>query len=126
MDKAQQQITELENSAPVTQTSPIPTSQEVELRALWEEAEAQAALTTKKKWATQLAEFEIERLRLKLHQSLDKEADIGAKEHKAVKALQDKLNDKIVVHGRTKEERDKLHEEGNKKETIIMALREAA
>ena len=73
-----------------------------------------------------MAEFEIERLRLKLHQSLDKEADIGAKEHKAVKALQDKLNDKIVVHGRTKAELNTFNREGTKKEGSIMALREAS
>ena len=52
--------------------------------------------------------------------------DIRAKGRKAVKTIQDKLDAEIAAHGRTKEERDKLHEEGIKKENIISALREAA
>ena len=74
----------------------------------------------------ELAESEIDLLRSELHQSSDKEADIREKGCKAVKTIQDKLDAEIAAHGRTKEERDKLHEEGNKKETTIMALHEAA
>ena len=80
----------------------------------------------KEKRATELTEFEIERLRSELHQYLGREADIGAKGSKAVRALQDKLDAKVATHGRTKAELKKLNEEGTKKERTITVLRKAA
>ena len=43
---------------------------------------------------------------------------------KAVKAIQDKLDAEMAAHCQTKEKRDKLHEEGTKKEGTITTLRE--
>ena len=117
----------MENNATPTQDPPPATiSHDAEVTTLREEVAAQAAIAAKAKKATQLAETEINRLQLELCQSSDREADIRAKGRKAVKTIQDKLDAEIAAHGRTKEERDKLHEEGIKKETIISALQEAA
>ena len=43
-----------------------------------------------------------------------------------VKTIQDKLYAEVAAHGRMREERDKLHEEGTKKEATNTTLREAA
>ena len=88
-----------------------------------EEVEAQAVVTTKAKRATELAELESDHLRLELLQSSDREADIRAKGCEAVKTIQDKLDPEVVSHGRMREERDKLHEEGTKKEATRPLLR---
>ena len=71
----------------MTQQAPAPTSQATELQNLREEIEAQAAITEKAKRATEPAESEIDLLRSKLYQSLDREVDIQAKGRKVVKTI---------------------------------------
>ena len=77
----------------------------------------------KAKKAMELAKSEFDHLRSELRQSLDREVDIQAKGCKRVKTIQDKLDAEVVAHGQTKEERDKLHEEGTKKEATRPLLR---
>ena len=61
--------------APMHQ-APAPTSQASELQTLWDVVEAQVAIMTEAKRATEQAKTEIDRLTSELRQSSDKEADI--------------------------------------------------
>ena len=126
MNKAEECIAQLENNAASTGPPPAPAPHNTEVQMLMEEVKAQAALTAKAKRATTLAETEIDRLKLELCQSSNREGDIRAKGCKAVKTLQEKLHVEVAAHGRTKEEKEKLQEEARKKETVIMTLRELA
>ena len=93
-------------------------------QALREELEAQIAITAKAKKVAQLAQLEIDRLRSELRQSLDRETDIRAKGHKAVKVLEEKLGNEEKPHAAIKEEKGKLQEEFHKLEKINTGLGE--
>ena len=113
---------ELERSTTTVQQHLKLTSNDDTSKNLREEVEAQIAIAIKAKNATQLAESKIDRLRVELRQSSDKEEDIRAKGRRAVKALEDKLEAETTEHTSTKEENVKLQEEAKKTKAVIKGL----
>ena len=124
LQNANERIAELERDVTTTRWKSGPTNNNAASQTLRKEVEAQNAIATKAKSATQLAESEIDHLRAELCQSSDRETNIRAKGCKAIKAREEKLRVETTTHTITKEENSKLWEIVSKMEGVNIGLQE--